>query len=220
MILAIDTATKSVSLALTAGDETLAESTWQSANNHTIELAPAVKRMLSEARVSAESLAAVAVAIGPGSFTGVRIGLAFAKGLALARRLPLIGVRTLDIAVRPLPLSTAHAIAVLQAGRGRVVWARYQAGAHGWESASAGEVGRWEEVAAQASGGECVIGEIDSAGFDLLARRGIKMADPSDNARQAVCLAQIAWERWRRGEADSAETLAPIYAHQPTSGNA
>lgn len=219
MILAIDTATKAISLALAAEGATLAESTWQSANNHTIELAPAVERMLSEARVSAESLAAVAVAIGPGSFTGVRIGLAFAKGLALARRLPLIGVRTLDIAVRPLPLSTAHAVAVLQAGRGRVAWARYQAWARGWESASAGEVGSWEEVAAQASSGECVIGEIDSAGFDLLARRGIKMADPSDNARRATYLAQIARERWRRGEADSAETLAPIYAHRPTSGS-
>jgi tRNA A37 threonylcarbamoyladenosine modification protein TsaB len=46
------------------------------------------------------------------------------------------------------------------------------------------------------------------------------MADPTDHARRATYLVQIAWERWRRGEADSAETLAPIYAHPPTSGNA
>ena len=122
MILALDTATRAVSLALAEAGQIVAEATWRSENNHTLELAPAVERLLAEAAVAPRDLTALAVAIGPGSFTGVRIGLGFAKGLALACSLPLLGVRTLDIAIRALPAAGGQAVAVIQAGRGRVIW--------------------------------------------------------------------------------------------------
>ena len=78
MLLAIDTATDCVALALGDGAVILAEHNWMCANNHTVELTPQVNRMLRTEGVGADSLEAVAVGIGPGSFTGLRIGLAFA----------------------------------------------------------------------------------------------------------------------------------------------
>ncbi|HRE29770.1 MAG TPA: tRNA (adenosine(37)-N6)-threonylcarbamoyltransferase complex dimerization subunit type 1 TsaB, partial [Anaerolineales bacterium] len=83
MILAIDTATRVISLALHRGDRLVAEHTWRTENVHTVELAPQVAVLLAQARVNPPELDALAVCLGPGSYTGVRIGLAYAKGLAL-----------------------------------------------------------------------------------------------------------------------------------------
>lgn len=219
MILAIDTATRSISLALADEHTLLAESVWESQNNHTTELAPAVERILAGAAAAPKDLTAVAAAIGPGSFTGVRIGLGFAKGLALARGgLPLIGVCTLDITVRALPLNEGEAIAVIQAGRGRVVWARYRAEAGRWAAADDGRVGTWDDVARAATARSVVVGEIDPSGTMALQGNGVRTASLEQNVRRAGHLAEIGWERWRRGEVNSPATLAPIYAHQPASG--
>jgi len=212
VILAIDTATRLISLALASEQVILAETTWRTSNNHTIELAPAIERILVAQSVLAHDLTAVAVAIGPGSFTGVRIGLGVAKGLALAGNLPLVGVSTLDVLTRALP--HRRLIAVIQAGRGRVIWARYENG----QAASPAALGTWEEVAAHADDGELIIGEIDLAGFEVLSRHQRKIGSLSQNLRRAACLAEIGWERWRQGAIDDAATLAPIYAHRPTSG--
>ena len=86
MLLAIDTSTKQAGIALYDGARGLiAEYNWHSANRHTEELMPAVAQMLAQASVKPSGLRAVAVALGPGSFTGLRVGLAAAKGLALAQ---------------------------------------------------------------------------------------------------------------------------------------
>lgn len=219
MILAIDTATRAVSLALADEWAVLAEHTWHTANNHTVEVAPAVERMLSEANVLVEQLKAIAVAIGPGSFTGVRIGLGLAKGLALAHEKPLIGVKTLDIIARGVPTFDGSLMVVIQAGRGRVIWSRYDVRAEGWESTAAGKISTWEDVVAHAQGGDVVVGEVDQAGLDLLGRHRIKVGSQEQNVRRAAWLARIGWERWKAGRVDEAARLAPIYAQQPTSGN-
>ncbi|MBI3244029.1 MAG: tRNA (adenosine(37)-N6)-threonylcarbamoyltransferase complex dimerization subunit type 1 TsaB [Chloroflexi bacterium] len=212
MILAIDTATRNISLALASEGAIVAEATWHTQNNHTVELAPALERMLTAQNVSAKDLTAVAVAIGPGSFTGVRIGLGLAKGLALANNLPLIGVPTLDVLARALP--GENLIAAIQAGRRRVIWAKYENG----RAASPTVLGTWDDVAIHASGGETVVGEIDPDGLEVLSRHQIKIGSLSQNVRRAACLAEIAWERWHDGATDDAAILAPIYAHQPASG--
>jgi len=228
VILAIDTATRAISVALAEADGLVAEETWQSDNNHTMELAPAVEKLLAKAGVKAERLTALAVAIGPGSFTGVRIGLGFAKGLALACDLKLIGVRTLDITIRALPTTELRAIAVVQAGRSRVIWGRYQVVAGEWQmldDAIAGSVGTWETVKGLAHESDAVVvGEVDEVGENLLSAAGIRIASPEQNVRRAGRLAEIGWERWRasaaRGETLDAALVQPLYALQPTSGTA
>src|SRR5690349_5628742 len=117
MLLAIDTATKQISLALHDGQTVAAETTWLSDNFHSTELAPQVALLLRRAGRDAAGLSGIAVAIGPGSYTGLRIGLGFAKGLALAQNLPLVGVPTLDGLMRAQPPHAGPALALLQAGR-------------------------------------------------------------------------------------------------------
>ena len=102
MLLAIDTSTKLAGIALYDGARGLiAEYNWHSANRHTEELMPAVAQMMAQAGVTPRDLPAVAVALGPGSFTGLRVALAAAKGLALANGLTLLGVPTLDAVAYP-----------------------------------------------------------------------------------------------------------------------
>jgi tRNA threonylcarbamoyladenosine biosynthesis protein TsaB len=218
VILAIDTATRVVSLALTNEQSVLAEATWHTANNHTIELAPAIERLLGNAGVLAAQLTAIAVAIGPGSFTGVRIGLGLAKGLAFANNQPLIGVRTLDIVAKGVPLFAGGLIAVIQAGRGRVIWTRYTTSPNGWESADSGTLADWKQVIAQASEGDYVIGEVDPVGIEHLRQRQIAFGTPAQNVRRAAWLAEIGWARWKQGVTDETAMLTPIYAHRPGSG--
>lgn len=96
LILALDTSTRTVGLGLYDGHQVLYESIWSGGDYHTVELAPAVADAFRKTGLEISALGALAVALGPGSFTGLRVGLALAKGLALARKLPLVGVPTLD----------------------------------------------------------------------------------------------------------------------------
>ena len=89
-LLAIDTATQFISIALHDGQQMLAEQTWISENHHTVELAPAVRALLINAHMTPAELSWLAVSIGPGSYTGLRIGVALAKGIATAQRIPLV----------------------------------------------------------------------------------------------------------------------------------
>jgi tRNA threonylcarbamoyladenosine biosynthesis protein TsaB len=96
VILAMETATISGSLAIVAGDKCLAEYSLQTGETHSRRLLAGVAWMLQETGLGWPEIDAVAVSLGPGSFTGLRIGLATAKGLAMASGAKLIGVGTLD----------------------------------------------------------------------------------------------------------------------------
>src|SRR5262245_19717768 len=115
MLLAIDTATQTMSIALHDGRNLLAEKTWHTATNHTIELAPAVHRLLEQSDVGIPRLTGLAVSIGPGSYSGLRVGVALAKGLASARNLPLVGVSSLHTIAVGQPHYQGGLIAVVKA---------------------------------------------------------------------------------------------------------
>ena len=213
MLLAIDSATRLLSLALHDGDQIASELTWHSANYHTVELAPSIAAMMGQASISPANLKAIAVAIGPGSFTGLRIGLAVAKGLALAHKIPLAGVPTLDIVAASIGPEDIPLCAVLQAGRGRICvgWYRWHDGE--WRAEREPEVTTFEEVVAGLDSPTLFAGEIGSAGAKLLRRRRSKayLLSPAASLRRAGYLAEIGWERFKRNRMDDAATLAPIY---------
>jgi tRNA threonylcarbamoyladenosine biosynthesis protein TsaB len=223
MILAIDTATKWTGLALYDGRSLLAETGWHSTNTHTVELAPSVADLLRRTGIKATDLAAVAVAIGPGSYTGLRIGLGFAKGLAIANQTRLIGVPTLDIVAAGQPYSEGQLVAIAEAGRSRVCAGFYQwRGKKGWQGQEQPVIESWKNLLNSLNEPTTFAGEINPAAAKLIraAGKSFQIADAADSTRRAGYLATIGWQRLRRGWVDDPATLAPIYLRDPagTSG--
>lgn len=123
-LLAIDTSSDQAGLALAAGDR-LAALAWHAGRTHTVSLLPQIDRLLLLHGIAVGDLSAVAVATGPGAFTGLRVGLSVAKGLAFALGVPIVGVPTLEAAALPFLTDGRPVVAAVAAGRGRLVWAIY-----------------------------------------------------------------------------------------------
>jgi tRNA threonylcarbamoyladenosine biosynthesis protein TsaB len=215
MLLAVDTSTRWVGLALYNGAQVLSEMVWQSQNTHTVEVAPAIQELLDRSGVRVEDLRAIGVATGPGSFTSLRIGLGLAKGLSLACHIPLVGVPTLDILAAAQPVRDLPMAAVLQAGRGRLAlgWYAIQSGA--WVAQGEPQVVRLEELAQQIHKPTLVCGELSAEERQHLARKrkNVVLLTPAQSLRRPAYLAEIAWRRWQSGKVDDVVTLSPIYLH-------
>src|SRR5262249_53199640 len=98
MLLAIDTSTSTASIALVHERHVLAELTWDVGQRHSVELFERLEWLLAHAGAAPSAIDALAVALGPGSFNGVRVALATTKALAFSLQAPLYGHPTLDIA--------------------------------------------------------------------------------------------------------------------------
>ena len=125
MILAIDSSTRYAGVALADDRRVVSSRCWYSTVNHTAELMPAVDQTLQSAGIAPGDLEGIAVALGPGGFSALRVGVSVAKGLALASRKPLVGVGTLDLEAFPFLDSGLPVCAVLDAGRGEVASAHF-----------------------------------------------------------------------------------------------
>ena len=217
MLFALDTSTRHISLALHDGLSVVAESSWRTSDHHTVELAPNTALMLRRAGMDPGRLQGIAVALGPGSYTGLRIGLGLAKGLALAHNLPLIGVPTFEILMRAQPPREEKALALLHAGRGRTSAAEYRWRKQGWEPHGAARVMDWATLVAEILEPTYVCGEVDTAGQDALRKlKGrVTLASPAQSLRRAGYLAEIGWERLRQQQTDPPGALAPIYGGRP-----
>jgi tRNA threonylcarbamoyladenosine biosynthesis protein TsaB len=215
LLLAVDTSTQIASAALYDGVSVRAEMTWESPRRHTMELTPQVVAMLNQLGIDASALAGLAVALGPGSFTGLRVGLALAKGLALARAIPLIGIPTLDVAVYPVRRRRATLYATLEAGRGRICVAPYRWRRGGWRRVDDVTITTWEALASGIYDGAILCGEIDASGLEALAGGAAEtnIVPAALRLRRAGYLAELGWERLVRGEHDDPATLQPIYLH-------
>ena len=215
MLLALDTSTRMVGLALYNGVQVLSETVWLSRDFHTVELAPAVASMLARSDVKISDLSALAVAIGPGSFTGLRIGLALAKGLALAHSLPLVGVPSLDILAAAQPAREMAMAVVLRAGRRRLAVGWYQASDGGWRAKGPVQALTAHELNERIQEPTLVCGELDEEEQRLLARKrkNVMLAPVAQSVRRPAWLAELGWKRWLAGRVDDPNTLSPIYLH-------
>ena len=213
ILLAIDTSTQMMGLALFDGSQVIAESTWRSHGRHTVELAPSVQALLGHCGLKPVDLAVIACAIGPGSFTSLRIGLAFAKGLTLARNLPLLGIPTLDILTAAQPPADIPLVVVLQAGRYRLAAAWYNCQDGKWTSVEDPAVMTVAELHKRIHVPTLVAGELDEEARKELKRKwkNVRLVPPAQCLRRPGYLAALAWERWINGEVDDPVSLSPIY---------
>ncbi len=218
MILAIDTATRWTALALYNGTAVLSEQGWYGRNTQTIELAPAIATLLQRAEITPADLDAIAVSLGPGSYTGLRVGLGVAKGLALANQTPLIGVPTLDIVAAAFQPLDHPLLAVAEAGRNRVCAARYEwRGRSGWQSEAEPVIVTWDELLAVQEGPLTIAGEINPDAMRQIRTSGkkLQLAPVASWPRRAGFLAEIGWRRLRKGQTDDPAALVPIYLREP-----
>jgi tRNA threonylcarbamoyladenosine biosynthesis protein TsaB len=125
-MVAVDTATSACSVALADGaDSTVAELNFYGGQTHSKHLATMLECLLEQARVRIETVDGFAVDAGPGTFTGLRIGLAAVKGLAAALQKPAVGVSSLDVLASRAGAVPGHICCMLDARRGEVYTARY-----------------------------------------------------------------------------------------------
>ena len=128
MLLAFDTATPAVTVALHDGERVVAESTTVDAMRHGELLAPGIAAVLDEAGIVRQDLTAVAVGVGPGPFTGLRVGLVTARTLSAVLEIPVYGVCTLDVLAAEAVASgavTGGFLVATDARRKEVYWASY-----------------------------------------------------------------------------------------------
>jgi tRNA threonylcarbamoyladenosine biosynthesis protein TsaB len=217
MILAIDTATAHAGIALYDGEAVLLEHAWHSFRNHTVELMPNVMRALTHQRQTPRDLTAVTVALGPGSFTGLRIGLGVAKGMAFASKIPVLGIPTLDIIGYAYARLERQTCAVIKAGRKRLCTATY-VDEDGLQRLDDYRIVSRDELITGIDQPTWFYGELDTSLRKRLRYELGELAhlpSPAASLRRAGYLAEMGWQRLERGERDNLATLSPIYLNNP-----
>lgn len=215
LLLALDTSTRTVSIALYDGQQILCEFSWASLDFHTVELAPAITDIFHRSAKQIGDLGAIGVATGPGSFTGLRIGMALAKGLSLALHIPIIGIRTLEILAYAQPIHEEQLAIVIKAGRERYAVAWFRAVNGMWSMKREVEVLTLEQIIESTQDPTTLCGEILSEDINKLidSNDKVSLTPPARSLRRAGYLAEVAWQRWQLGQFDKPEQLVPEYLH-------
>jgi tRNA threonylcarbamoyladenosine biosynthesis protein TsaB len=212
VLLSVDTSTNMTGIALHDGKRVLCEIIWRNQARHTVELAPEVALMLRRNQLKAVELTVLAVATGPGSYTGLRIGMALAKGLALAHSLPLVGIPTLDILAHAQPSQMTPMLAVIQAGRTRLAGGWYKWQRDVWRRKDAEETFTLQEMLERLDEPTYICGELTAVQRDALEEHeAVTLAPPALCVRRPAVLADMAWERVRSGKFREPASVVPTY---------
>ena len=148
LILGIDTATERVSVSIGGHEGVLGLFEVTRRRRHAETLVPAVEFLLRQADIEIEEISVVAVDVGPGLFTGMRVGLAAAKSFAQALRIPMIGISSLDLLAFPNRLTDRVVVPVIDARKGEVFWAMYRPVPGGVQKVAEPTVGPVDELIA------------------------------------------------------------------------
>jgi tRNA threonylcarbamoyladenosine biosynthesis protein TsaB len=208
LLLALDTSTATAGVALYDGRQVLAETSWLAGRAHMTALLGEVQATLARAGVEPEQLTGLAVAHGPGSFTGVRVGVSVAKGMAVGLGVPLWGIGTLEVLARAGATADRAVRAVLEAGRGRFVTALF-AGERCLEPPRNVSL---EELVELARAPALVVGELTAeARLRLERETPAELASPAASLRRAGYLAELAWLAAARGDAGDPALVDAVY---------
>jgi tRNA threonylcarbamoyladenosine biosynthesis protein TsaB len=218
-LLALDTSTDWASVALYDGKNVLAEETWHAQRRHGNELFPTIERMLASARSSIADVDRVAVATGPGSFTGLRVAIAAAQGIARGAGAALAGVSTLDVLAYPHAASKQRTCALLPAGRSDWYAALYQERNRRWLRRSPYIAATLPDLCAQIGTHTLFVGEIGEEAEqtlrDLLGPKAL-FASPASRMRRAGYLAELGWRALETEPQVKLGEIEPIYVKQPS----
>jgi tRNA threonylcarbamoyladenosine biosynthesis protein TsaB len=216
-VLILDTCANTFSVSVVTRERVLAEIAGGMGRTHAAKLLPAVSRALEYCNMALADMEAIAVTRGPGSFTGLRIGIATAKGLALAVQKPLVGISPLAALAASLPFCRRKVWAALDAKRGQVFAACYDL-TSGFPAALTSEMAltpeQWLERVLEPA---VFVGEGAIRYWNLLLE---KLGDKALVAPAACCLIKagtagaLAYNALDKGIADTAQSLMPVYMRQ------
>lgn len=217
-LLAIDTATEALSVALLTEHGVIFESR-EIGRGHAQEILKMIDRILAEGGVTLADLSGIAAGVGPGSFTGVRVSVAVAQGLALGAELPVVAITSLEtLAVEALGRGAQRVLACLDARMGEVYWSAFETRTQGiLEALTAPSVGAPGSVwldGVEARGGGAVrgIGRGFSAYPELMRLPGVSVdAEDARALPQARHMAPLAAARLAAGGGIDPAGLEPLY---------
>ncbi len=219
LILGITTSTAQVGCAIGGHEGVLGAIHSSRGRRHAETLIPAIEFLCRQTRVQLSDIGAVAVDLGPGMFTGLRVGVAAAKALSHARRLPMIGVTSLDLLAFPLRHSHRRIVCALDAGRGEIFHATYRQSPGGVQRVSAPEVSTPDDLASdlQALPDEILLAGDGALRYQSIFEqvRRVELADRGEAYPLAGSLVQLAHARALREDFVTPAELTPTYLRKP-----
>ena len=218
-ILGVDTSTSCGSLGIINDNRVVAEYALLRDETHSTRLVPAIQALLKETRLGLDEIDGMAVSLGPGSFTGLRVGLSAVKGLALAAKRPVVGVPTLDALASNLPFTPYVICPIVDARKGEVYTALYKDEEKGRvEQLTPYQVLSPLELLEEIPSQEIIfLGDgVEVYGKLIEERLGAKalFAPPHLRFLRGSTVAEIGLQRFNRGEKDDISSLVPIYIRQ------
>jgi tRNA threonylcarbamoyl adenosine modification protein YeaZ len=214
----IDSATDAASLAFIDHGDVVAEQQWRTHFSHTQQLAVRIKGLAAEAEFDLKSVSLVCVCTGPGSFNGIRTGIATAVGLATGLGVPIYGSSALDLLAFPHADRSPAQRAVLPAGRGEHYSALFGTRGGRWRRVSPYGVATLDELVAD-SPAKClwcgVLSDDDSEQLGSLLGGARRIVSPPHNVRRAAYLLPLAMAAAASGAGGTPAELQPLYLRHP-----
>lgn len=219
LILGIESSTAQVGCAIGGHEGVLASAHSAKLRRHAENLTPAIEFTCGQAQVELSDIGLVAVDVGPGLFTGLRVGIATAKAVAFALRVPMIGVSSLDLLAFPVRFSQRLIVTAIDARRGEVYYAFYRQVPGGVQRISERQVGSPDDLASELlATGEDALLVGDGAhryreAFDGLAR--VELVDQGNSHPSAASLVQLAHAQALREDYSQIDEIEPVYLRRP-----
>jgi len=226
--LAFDTATPTARVAVISAQGDCLVLRERTADRHSANLLALCDEVLREAEAPVRDLGAIMCGVGPGSFTGLRVGLAVAKGLALPSGVPLVTVSSLDALAwdlaRQFPAAPEAPLLLpcIDAGKGQVYARLYAASPSGAQALGEADWVLSPEdlvrLAQESAAGKAVLA--GGTGVDryldvFSARIGPSAILPLAPGPSAIAIGRLGWDRFSRGQVDDIETVVPRYGRPP-----
>ena len=215
--LAIETSGRIGSVALAEDGNTLAESTFPHGLQHAARMIPAIDALCRRLHWTSTDLREIYVSAGPGSFTGLRIGITLAKTLSLATRASLVAVPSVRVLVENAPSDAANAIIVLDAKRDQIFTASFTRSANGWTELQPAQLATLSDILAKTPRPVHLIGEGIPYHRKFIPENDpeIHLTDESQWRPHAKTVAMLGWQMARLGQFTEAMNLRPIYIRKP-----
>ena len=219
LVLGVETATPQVGVAIGGHEGVIASFHTARDRRHAETLAPAIEFLCNQTKIDLQEIGVVAVDIGPGLFTGLRVGLATAKSIAHACKVPMIGISRLDLAAFPARFSDRLIVSTVDARRGESFYATYRKTAGGIQRISDPHVDQPENVANQlsAQGEDClVVGDGAQRYAEIFTdMKGVEVGQEGVRFPNAGSLVELAHPNALREEFVAPAEVTPLYLRAP-----